>query len=130
MLNKILKNIIIGVALLMIITGFQFVISLIFQEEVNPETERGAYLISLLLGLSAIPALILSFLTPWVFKMKTRHDIIIGAAFWTLVFIISYIITGVFNHTFSTIFQTIGLYWLFFAVFFGPVIYMNIQKVD
>jgi len=129
-LNRILKNIIIGVALLMIITGFQFVISLIFQEEVNPETERGAYLISLLLGLSAIPAFILSFLVPWFLKMKTRQDIIISAALWTLIFIISYIITGVFNHTFSIIFRTIGLYWLFFAVFFGPVIYMTIKKVD
>jgi len=130
MLNKILKNIIIGVVLLMIITGFQFLISLLFQEDVNPDTERGAYLISLLLGLSAIPAFILSFFTPLILKMKTRDDIMIGASLWTLVFIISYVITGIINHTFNVIFQTIGLYWLFFAVFFGPVIFMNIKKYD
>jgi len=129
-LNKILKNIIIGVVLLMIITGFQFLISLLFQEDVNPDTERGAYLISLLLGLSAIPAFILSFFTPLILKMKTRDDIMIGASLWTLVFIISYVITGIINHTFNVIFQTIGLYWLFFAVFFGPVIFMNIKKYD
>src|SRR3989339_1279300 len=123
MLNKILKNIIIGVVLLMIITGFQFLISLLFQEYVNPDTERGAYLISLLLGLSAIPAFILSFFTPLILKMKTRDDIMIGASLWTLVFVISYVITGINNHTFNVIFQTIGLYWLFFAVFFGPVIF-------
>ncbi|HBG33741.1 MAG: hypothetical protein A2084_02375 [Tenericutes bacterium GWC2_39_45] len=130
MLNKILKNIIIGVVLLMIITGFQFLISLLFQEDVNPDTERGAYLISLLLGLSAIPAFILSFFTPLILKMKTRDDIMIGASLWTLVFVISYVITGINNHTFNVIFQTIGLYWLFFAVFFGPVIFMNIKKYD
>jgi len=129
-LNKILKNIIIGVVLLMIITGFQFLISLLFQEDVNPDTERGAYLISLLLGLSAIPAFILSFFTPLILKMKTRDDIMIGASLWTLVFVISYVITGINNHTFNVIFQTIGLYWLFFAVFFGPVIFMNIKKYD
>ena len=130
MLNKILKNIIIGVVLLMIITGFQFLISLLFQEDVNPDTERGAYLISLLLGLSAIPAFILSFFTPLILKMKTRDDIMIGASLWTLVFVISYVITGINNHTFNVIFQTIGLYWLFFAVFFGPVIFMNLKKYD
>lgn len=129
-MNKILKNIIIGVVLLMIITGFQFLISLLFQEDVNPDTERGAYLISLLLGLSAIPAFILSFFTPLILKMKTRDDIMIGASLWTLVFVISYVITGINNHTFNVIFQTIGLYWLFFAVFFGPVIFMNIKKYD
>jgi hypothetical protein len=130
MLNKILKNIIIGVAMLMIITGFQFVISLLFQEEVDPMTERGAYLISLLLGLSAIPAFIMSFFSPWVLKMKTRQDIMIGASLWVLVFIVSYIVTGIMNHTSEQIFQSVGLYWLFFAVLFGPVIYMNIKKFD
>ena len=129
-MNKVLKNIIIGVVLLVIITGFQFVISLFFQEEVNPNTERGAYLISLLLGLSAIPAFILSFFAPLIFKMKTRQDIMIGASLWTLVFIVSYVITGIMNHTFDAIFQSIGLYWLFFAVLFGPVIFMNLKKYD
>jgi uncharacterized membrane protein YozB (DUF420 family) len=128
--NKILKNIIVGIVLLMIITGFQFVISLFFQEEVDPMTERGAYLISLLLGLSAIPACILSFFAPWILKMKNRQDIMIAASIWALVFIISYIITGVMNDNFNQIFQSIGLYWLFFAVFFGPVVFMNIKKLD
>jgi hypothetical protein len=130
MLNKVLKNIIIGVVLLVIITGFQFVISLFFQEDVNPDTERGVYLISLLLGLSAIPAFVLSFFAPLVLKMKTRQDIMIGASLWTLVFIVSYVFTGMMNHTFDAIFQSIGLYWLFFAVLFGPVIFMNLKKYD
>jgi len=129
-MNKILKYIVVGVLMLMIITGIQFVISLFFQEEVDPMTERGAYLISLLLGLSAIPAFILSFFAPWILKMKNRQDIMIAASMWALVFIISYIITGVMNDNFNQIFQSVGLYWLFFAVFFGPVIFMNIKKLD
>ncbi len=129
-MNKILKYIIVGVLMLIIITGIQFVISLFFQEEVDPMTERGAYLISLLLGLSAIPAFILSFFMPWILKMKTRQDIMIAASIWELVFIISYIITGVMNDNFNQIFQSVGLYWLFFAVLFGPVIFMNINKLD
>jgi len=128
-MNKIFINILFGILAIIIITVFEFLITLPFGDPGGLASGDYSSFINRELLLTAVPAAVTTFVLSWLLKTKSKSDSLKKAAIWTIMIALSYLLIGIGNDNLSEIFVTIGIYVLLVCAFAGPVIYATIKHL-
>jgi hypothetical protein len=115
-----------GFLAIMVITIFEFLVTLPFGE---PTIDHSSS-INLELLLTALPAALTTFVLAWLLKTKRISDSLRRAIIWTMMLALSYVVIGLGNNNFSEIFVTLGIYVLLVSALAGPLIYAKIKRLS
>jgi hypothetical protein len=128
-LKKTLIDILAGFAVIIVVTIFEFLVTLPFGEPGQLSSEGYSAFINLEFLLTALPACLVTFMFIWLLKAKTSADWLRKAIVWTTMLALSYLLIGIGNGNFLEIFRTIGIYILLIASFAGPFFYFKVKNL-
>jgi hypothetical protein len=127
-MNKILKDFLFGILILICITILEFIITLPLGEP-NGEfsMEAYAYFINRELLLTAIPAGLITFIFAWFLKTNTTGVALRRSIIWTSVIFLHFLLLGIGNDNLPEIFGSVGIYLLLVCAFAGPLLCTKIR---
>lgn len=121
---KIVNDALLGLLAIIGITIFEFILTIPFGEP-NPDTITKFINFELLL--TAVPAILVTFLLAWLFKTKSKSEALNRSITWTIVVAIWYLVVALGNDNFKNVFGQIGIYVLLFGCFLGPMILWKVR---
>jgi membrane protease YdiL (CAAX protease family) len=128
---KIIKDALIGAAIIIIITVLEFLVTVPFLSGPLPENLTDAdwkALINMELLLTAIPAGMTTFFFAWVLKTRNRVDAQRRSLVWGGMGFFNYMFIGFVNGNLHLIFGSPGVYVLTLAMLAGPMLYYYIHQ--
>jgi hypothetical protein len=126
-MKKMLIDILLGFAVVIVVTIFEFLVTLPFGDPGELSPEGYSTFINRELLLTALPAALTTFILTWVLHTKITTDLLRRAVVWTSMIALSYVFIGLGNDNLLEIFRTIGIYVLLASAFAGPIIYFFIK---
>jgi hypothetical protein len=126
-MKKILIDVSFGLLVVLLVTIFEFLVTLPFGEFGQPDSGSYSSMINRELLLTALPGALATFFLTWLFKTKSVSDAIRRAIAGTVILALWYVIIGVGNRNLREIFAGFGVYTLLVCVFAGPIIYAKIK---
>jgi hypothetical protein len=129
-MKRIVKDFLFGLLIIIVITIFEFIVTLPLGEPWELSPEGYSYFINRELLLTALPAALTTFIFSWLLKTKNKTDAVRRSIIWTLALVINYTIIGIGNDNFGIIFRTAGVYVLMACVFAGHVLYAKIKHLE
>ena len=127
--KNVLINILLGVAVIVVVTILEFLITLPFGDPGEPGSGNYSSYINRELLLTALPAGITTCLLTWILKVKSKKDLIAKSIIWTTMLSLYFALIGLGNSNFSDIFRTVGVYVLLSFSFIGPIAYGKVKRL-
>lgn len=121
-MKSIAKDVLFGILIMIVITIFEFIVTLPFGEPGELSRDGYAYFINRELLLTALPAALVTFLFTRLLKTKSKSDALRRSIVWTLIVFLNYLSIGIGNNNLGEIFRTFGIYILLVCAFAGPVL--------
>jgi hypothetical protein len=128
-MKKILLDVLFGIFTIVVVTVFEFLVTMPFGEPGDLNTDGYSSFINRELLLTALPAAFTTFAFTWLLKTKTRSECLRKAIIWTIMLALYYVSIGLGNHNFLEIFRTAGVYVLLACAFAGSTIYAIIRHL-
>jgi LytS/YehU family sensor histidine kinase len=127
-MKRILKDLLIGLLIIVIINVIQLGITLFFQNPNIDDLAVRSHYVNMMFLIASIPSGLLLFIITYFRKPKTKMESAQIALLWTFMFLMSYFLIGINNDTLNLIFGQIGFYVLGFAIFLGSFLYSVVYK--
>ena len=128
-MKKILLDILFGLFAVIIVTIFEFLVTLPFGDPGNLSSDGYSSFINRELLLTALPAVLTTFFLTRLLKTKSMSDALRRAIVWTIILTLSFILIGIGNENLLEIFVTPGIYVLLACAFAGPIVYAKIKHL-
>jgi hypothetical protein len=129
-MRRTLKDVLFGIFIVIVITIFEFLVTLPFGEPVEFGSEQYSQFASRELLLTALPAVLVTFIFTGLIKTRSRSEALRRSIVWTIIIFLNYLLIGIGNDNFKIIFGTIGIYILLACAFLGPIIYEKIKHLE
>lgn len=129
-MRRIVKDFLFGLLIVIIITIFEFIVTLPFGEPWELSPEVYLYFINRELLLTALPAALITFIFTRLLRTERKSDALRRGIIWTIIIFLYYLIIGIGNDNFGIIFSTIGIYVLLVCAFLGPILYAKIKHLE
>lgn len=120
----IIKDALMGAAIIIVITLLEFIVTLPFDWSPLPESMADPAwkaMINKQLLLTVIPAGLTTFCFAWLLKTRIRRDAVRRAVVWGGMGLFNYIFIGFVNGNMNLIFGSLGIYLLLLAMWAGPL---------
>lgn len=128
-MKRILIDILFGFATIIVVTIFEFLVTLPFGEPGELSSEGYSSFINRELLLTALPAALITFILTWLLRTTTTFDSLRRAIVWTTMLALSFVFIGLGNDNLPEIFVTIGIYVLLASTFAGPIVYSKVKRL-
>lgn len=128
-MKQIMIDILFGIFTIIVVTIFEFLVTLPFGNPGELSKEGYSYLVNREFLLTALPAAVVTFMFAWLLKTKHKSDSIRRAFIWTIMVALYYVLIGLGNNNLQELFITIGIYVMLVCTFAGPIIYAKIKHL-
>lgn len=127
-MKNIIKDLLFGVLIVVVTLIFEFIVTIPFTE-VATESDRArwAFLINRELLLTALPAMLITFIFAWLLNTTTRKDALRRGIIWTGILAAYYVLISIGNKSFDLMFGNIGVYVLLGCAFAGTLVYSAVK---
>ncbi|MDD4876996.1 MAG: hypothetical protein PHQ86_07725 [Dehalococcoidales bacterium] len=126
-MKQIMIDILFGIFTMIVVTTFEFSVTLPFGDPGELDKGGYSYFINLEFLLTALPAAIVTFMFTWLLKTKHKSDSVRRAIVWTIMVALYYVLIGLGNDNLTELFLTIGIYVMLVYTFADPIIYAKIK---
>jgi hypothetical protein len=127
---KMLLDILFGLVAIIVVTIFEFLVTLPFGEPGELKPNGYSSFINRELLLTALPAALTTFILAMLLKTKSMSDSLRRSIIWTTMLVLSFVLIGLGNNNLPEIFSTVGIYVLLACTFAGPIIYAKIRHLE
>lgn len=124
---KTLFNFLYGLLIIIVVTIFEFIVTLPLGE---PSEESISQFINYELLLTAIPTAFVTFMFARLLRTKNKSEALLRSIIWTMALSIWYLVISIGNYGFINTFGEIGIYVLLACSFSGPIIYSKLNHLE
>ena len=125
MLKKIGIDVLLGFLVILLVMIAEMLVTLAFST--GGEVEIYSSLLNLELGLSALPAFLITMFLAARLKSVEFDEALRRSVIWAGMLLLFYVVIGLGNGTFSPIFSGFGIYMLLACAFLGPFFWWRIR---
>jgi hypothetical protein len=127
-MNKVLKDFLYGILILIVIVSLEYMISLLLvllgePGALSPEAYKNWELL-----LTALPAGLTTFVFAWLLKTNNLKVALRRSIIWTIIICLHFLLLGIGYDNLQVVFGSVGIYLLLACAFAGPLFCAKIKR--